>query len=66
MKRQYKVLGYRIDLQFYDYKLEIEIDENGNSGGNTDYEIKRKKATEKEIGCKFSRIDLDKRRLWYF
>ena len=66
MKRQYKVLGYRIDLQFYDYKLEIEIDENGNSGGNTDYEIKRKKAIEKEISCKFVRIDLDKRRLWYF
>ena len=66
MKRQYKILGYRIDLQFYDYKLEIEIDENGNSGGNTDYEIKRKKATEKEIACKSSRIDLDKRKLWHF
>ena len=28
MQTQYKVLGYRIDLYFQDYKLAIEIDEN--------------------------------------
>ena len=29
MQTQNSVLGYKIDLYFYDYKLEIEIDENG-------------------------------------
>ena len=27
MEIQYSVLGYRIDLYFYDYKLAIKIDE---------------------------------------
>ena len=40
MQTQYNVLSYRIDLYFHDYKLAIEIDENGHSGG-IDYEIKR-------------------------
>ena len=46
MQTQY-VLGY----VFHDYKLAIEIDENGDSGRNIDYEIKRHKATEQELGC---------------
>ena len=35
------VLGYRIDLYFHDYNLTIEIDENGHSKRNMDYETKR-------------------------
>ena len=31
MQTQCNVLGYRIHLYFHDYKLEIEIGENGNS-----------------------------------
>ena len=31
MHTQNSVLGYRIDLYFYDHKLAIEIDENGHS-----------------------------------
>ena len=27
MQTQYNVLGYRIDLNFFDYKLAIEVDE---------------------------------------
>ena len=42
---QYTVLGYRIDLYFYEYKLAIEIDELGHNDRNTDYETK----TEREI-----------------
>ena len=38
---QYTVLGYRIDLYFYEYKLAIEIDELGHNDKNTDYETKR-------------------------
>ena len=58
MQTQYNVLSYRIDLYFHDYKLTIEIDENGQSHENIDYDIK--KAIEQELGCKFIRIDPDK------
>ena len=57
MQIQYKVLSYRIDLYFHDYKFTIKIDENGHSDRNIDYKIKRQKAIEKELGCKFIRID---------
>ena len=63
MQTQY-VLRYRIDLYFQDYKLaienDVEIDENGHSDRNINSKIKRQKAIEQEIGCKFIRIDLDK------
>ena len=36
MQTQYNVLGYRINLYFHDYKLPIEIDENGHSNRNID------------------------------
>ena len=40
---QYTVLlGYRIDLYFYEYKLAKKIDELGHNDRNTDYEIKDK------------------------
>ena len=34
-------MSYKIDLYFHDYKLPIEIDENGHSNKNIDYKIKR-------------------------
>ena len=40
---QYTVLGYRIDLYFYEYKLAIEIDELGHNDRNADYETKRQR-----------------------
>ena len=57
METQYNVLGYRIHLYFHYYKPAIETDENGHSDRNIDYEIKRKKPIEQEIGCKFIRIN---------
>ena len=60
MQTQYSVSVYRIDLYFHDYKLAIEIDENGHSDRNIDYKIKRQKTKEQELGCKFIRIDPDK------
>ena len=51
MQTQYNVLSYRID-----YKLTIEIDENGHCDRNIDYEIKIQKAIEEELDCKFLRI----------
>ena len=43
MQTQYKVLSYRIDLYFQDYKLAMEIDENRHRNRYIDYEIKRQK-----------------------
>ena len=60
METQYKLLSYRVDLYFHDYKLAIEIDENGHSDKNIGNEIKRQKVIEQELGCKFIRIDLNK------
>ena len=66
MQTQY-VLGYRIDLYFYEFvKFAIEIVENRHSGRNIDYEIKRQKAIEQEIGCQFVRIEPDKEELDIF
>ena len=60
MQKQYSVLGYKIDLYFHDYKLTIEIDENGHSDRNIDNGIKRHKAIKQELGCEFIRIDTNK------
>ena len=54
------MLGYTVDLYFHDYRLAIEIEENGPSGRNIDYEMKRQKAIEQELGCEFNRIHIDK------
>ena len=43
---QYTVLGYRIYIYFYEYKLAVEIDELGHNDRNTDYEIKRQRKIE--------------------
>ena len=61
MKTRYNALSYRIDLYFHDYKLAIEIDENRHSDRSIDYEIKRQKAIEQELVCKFIRIDREKK-----
>ena len=50
---QHNVLGYRIDGYFSNYKLTIEVAEPGHNDRYIDHEIKRKKAIEREIGCKF-------------
>ena len=59
-------LSYRIDLYFHDYKLAIEIHRNGHRDRNTDYEIKKRKAIEQGLGCKFIRIDPDKYDFYIF
>ena len=60
MQTQYNVLGYKIDLHFYDYKLAIEVDEKGDKDRDIHHETERQKATEKELDCKFIRINPDK------
>ena len=44
IQTQYSVLGYRIDLYFYEYKLEIEVDELGHTNRNINNKIERQKA----------------------
>ena len=59
MKTQH-ILSYRIGLYFCDYKLAIDIDENGYSNRNIDYDIERQKAIEQELSCKYIKNDPDK------
>ena len=54
------VLSYRIELYFQDYKLAIEIDQNGHSIRNIDFKIKRQIAIEQGLGSKCIRIYPDK------
>ena len=60
MQTQYNVLSYGIDSYFHDYNPATEIDEHGHIDRSIDYEIKRQKAIEQELGCKFLRIEPDK------
>ena len=57
MQTQYNVLSYRTELYFHGQKLAIEIDKNGHSDRNVDYEIKRQRAVKQEFGSRFVRID---------
>ena len=66
MQRQCNALGYRIDLYFHRYKLAIETNENGHSDRNINNKVKRQKVIEQELGCKFIRIDWDKKELDIF
>ena len=59
MQTQYSVLGYRINLYFHDYRLAIEVNEPGHNDRNNDDEVERQKAIEKELDCKFIRINPD-------
>ena len=54
---QYTVLGYRIDLYFYEHKLAIEIDELGRNDRNTDHETKRE--VKNELNCVFIKTNPD-------
>ena len=60
IQTEYSVSSYRIDLYCHKYKLAIVVDEFGHSDRIIDHEVKRQKATEKELGCKFFRINPDK------
>ena len=54
---QHSVLGYRIDLHVPEYKLAIEVDELGHCTRDIKSEIERQNKIEKELDCKFIRID---------
>ena len=63
---QHNVLGYTIGGYFTKYKLAIKVDEQGHNYKDIDYEIRRQKETEKELGCKFIRINPGKNKINIF
>ena len=60
IQTHYRVLGYEIDIYFHEYKLAAEIDDYNHEDRHIGCEMKRQKALEKELGCKFIIINLDK------
>ena len=59
VRTEYSILGYRVGLYFHDYKLAIEVDEFGHTHRSINYEIQRRKAIQKKLGCKFIKINPD-------
>ena len=60
IQTNYRVLGCEIDIYFHDYKLAVEIDEYNHEDRDIGFGIKRQEALEKELGCKFIKINPDK------
>ena len=54
---QHFVLGYRIDAYFLKYKLAVEVDEKEHNDRDLKSEIEKQKVLEKELDCKFIRIN---------
>ena len=54
---QHCVLGYKIDVYFPKQNLAVEIDELGHQDGDFECEIERQKDMEKNLDCKFIRIN---------
>ena len=50
-------LGYKIDAYFLKHKLATEVDERGHNDRDLEVEIEIQKALEKELDCKFIRIN---------
>ena len=62
MEIQYKVLNYRIDLNFQKYKIAVEVDEvdeYGHCECDEHKEIERHEAIKERLGYVFIRINLD-------
>ena len=60
MQTHHRVLGYETDIYFHDYKLAVGIDGYNDDDRDIGCEIERQKALEKELGCKFIRINPNK------
>ena len=50
----------RIGVYFIEYLLAVEIDEKGPTDRDLIFEEKRQEALEKELSCKFIRINTSK------
>ena len=61
-KNGIKYILFRIDVYFNEFLLAVEIDEKGHTDRDPIFEEKRQKALEKNLGCKFIRINTSKER----
>ena len=52
-----KYILFRTDVYFIEHSLAVEIDEKGHTDRDFNFEVKRQKALEKKLGCKFIRIN---------
>ena len=53
-----KYILFKIDIYFTDFSLALEIDEKRNTDKDLVFEIKRQKALEKKLNCKFIKINV--------
>ena len=53
-----KYILFKIDIYFTDFSLALEIDEKRNTDKDLIFEIKRQKALEKKLNCKFIKINV--------
>ena len=60
-----KVDANTYDVYFTDYFLAVEIDEQNHEGRELIFEKKRQEALEKQLGCKFIRINTSDARRGY-
>ena len=60
IQTHYRVLGYEIDIYIHANKLAVVIDEYNHEDRDISFEIERQKALEKELCCRFIRINPDK------
>ena len=63
---QYTVDNYRIDLYFPKHKLAVECDEFDHADRDIEYEVRRQKYIEEELGCTFIRYNPDAKRFDLF
>ena len=55
--KEHKYILFKIDIYFSQFFLAIEIDEKRNTDMDLIFEIKRQKALEKKLNCKFIKIN---------
>ena len=61
METKYSVLCYFINLYFCNYRLAIKIEECSHCDRSDEDQIKIQNTIEKQLGCKFIRINPDKK-----
>ena len=53
-----KYILFKTDVYFTDFSLALEIDEKRNTDKDLIFEIKRQKALEKKLNCKFIKVNV--------
>ena len=64
-KKGCKYVLFRIDIYFSECFLVVDIDEKGHTDRDIIFEEKRQTALEKELGCKFIRINTSNAKEWF-